>query len=192
MVNPMTIPEVNVMSKTTEQAKKAAFLPKAFQKYLNADVDSIQAEGAQVANLVAMINVNIDTLNAETIKLYLDNFASALKASGKSDDVVKVFKSRRKRILEFAIGACKAQQGKDIWKDKETNVIHLSRLATEAGSLGILYKMVGDAMKDEQDEQPEQTEAQKFKASLDKFAKAGLSKQDMIKMLNAWTPPSAE
>lgn len=175
------------MAKTTEQAKKRAFLPKAFQEYLNADVESVKAEESQVMNLVRMVNVNADKLDADVIKLYLEKFESAMKAAGKPDASIKVFKARRKRVLEFAIGALKAQKEQpELWSDKEECIIYLSRLAEESGSLNILYNKIGDVLKAEQDDKPEESDAAKVKKAFDKFLAAGHTITELTKVLNSY------
>jgi len=172
------------MAKTTEQAKKRAFLPKAFQKFLNADVESIAAEQSQVQNLVDMVLFN--DLDADIIKLYLERFESAMKSAGKPDASIKVFKARRKRVLEFAIGALKAQKANpEIWS-KEDCGLYLQRLADESGSLNILYNKIGDVLKAEDDDKPEESDAAKVKKAFDKFLAAGHTITELTKVLNAY------
>lgn len=175
------------MSKKTEQANKRAFLPKAFLKYFNADVESVAAEQSQVQNLVDMINFNLEELDAETISLYLERFESAMKSAGKPDASIKVFKARRKRVLEFVIGALKGQKANpDLWASKTDNALYLVRLADESGSLNILYNKIGDVLKAEDDDKPEESDAAKVKKAFDKFLAAGHTITELTKVLNAY------
>lgn len=175
------------MAKTTEQANKRAFLPAAYQSFLNADVDSIKAEGAQVDNLVKMVLANLETLDSEVIKLYLEKFESAAKAAGKPDASIKVFKSRRKRVLEFAIGALKGQKADpEKWSDRSANAKQLALLAQQSGSLALLYKEIGETLKAEGDDKPEESDAAKVKKAFDKFLAAGHTVAELQKILTAY------
>lgn len=142
----------------------------SYAKYLNQDVALVvESTGKQVANIVEMVNqVNLDK---ETIKSYLDEFASCLKAAGKDDNTVKALKSARKAILDFSCGLRKGQEDGKKWSIKNCKTM-LNELAKEAGSINALAKLCREAVEDEKPEEHWDF-VEKFNKLLEKAADEG-------------------
>ena len=122
-----------------------------YVKYLNRDVELVvESTGKQVDNIVEMVNqVNLDK---DSIKAYLNDFASCLKANGKDDNTVKALKSARKAILDFAHGLRKGQEDTKKWSVKNCKAM-LNEFSKEAGSINSLAKACREAVNDETPEE---------------------------------------
>ena len=141
-----------------------------YAKYLNQDVALVvESTGKQVDNIVEMVNqVNLDK---DTIKAYLSDFDSSLKAAGKDDNTVKALKSARKAILDFSCGLRKGQEDGKKWSVKNCKNM-INEFGKEAGSINALAKLCREAVNDEQDEQVWDF-VEKFNKLLEKAADEG-------------------
>lgn len=172
------------MATKTTQASKKAFLASDLSQYLNADVDGIAAGQGQVNNILDLAHHS--KLDAEQVGLYLDRFESMVKAKKLLTDAsLKVAKSQRKFILEFALGTTKLQKAKpELWEKVEHRLQVMDDNAKGTGSLSAYYRALRQVASDEGQNEPD-SPATKARHSLERMLKAGLTKADIVKILEA-------
>ncbi len=146
---------------------------------LNQDVEltMLKAKGDTSHVETLMAAVNVVNLSKDGIKEYVDGYASAVIAQGMHKDSVKVLKSNRKCILEFAAGLRKGQEDKEIW-NTENCLAMAMELGKEAGDVSGFAKACRQAVADEKPE-PEWKLDEKLAKLIEKAREEGYSDKDI-------------
>jgi hypothetical protein len=138
---------------------KIATIP--YAAFLNADVD--MSLGQQTIALNLRDAVTEGAVTVDNMKAYLADYASAMKAQGRNDDVVKNMKAQRKFVFDFAFGLRKEQKAKpEIWTP-EANIECLVIESGKAGSLTQLIKALKTLLNDEKEDPKFDFEAELIK-----------------------------
>jgi len=158
-----------------------------FDAYLNADVEStLQTQEKLTSHVENMKNlVNDVNLTKEIITAYLKAFESAVIAGGMKKESVKVLKSNRKCILEFAIGLRKGQEDKAFWTAKACKDMALG-LADGAPDIAGYAKACRQALQDEAEPKVWILE-EKLAKLIEKALEEGYSGKDIEKAFKALT-----
>ena len=131
-------------------SKKIEVATIPYAAHLNADVDMSISQQSLALNLRDAVLEGAVT--ADNFKAYLTDYASAMSAQGRNEDSVKVMKSQRKMVFDFAFGLRKEQKAApEMWTLDITKRI-LDEKAQAAGSLSQLVKLLKEAMSDEKEE----------------------------------------
>lgn len=155
-----------------------------FIKYLNADVDMSVAQQSLSLNLAEAVLSGAVT--KDNFKEYLKSYQSAMTAQGRNEDSVKVMKSQRKFIFDFAFGLRKEQKDNPEFWTADANARILEQEAANAGSLSLLIKALKSILNDEKDDAPKAFDFAAELAKLVEKAEAEGMKPNAIKSaLNA-------
>lgn len=129
-----------------------------YSKYLNQDVD--MSKGQQALSLNLRDAILSGSVTVDNFKAYLKDYESAMKAAGRNEDSVKVMKSQRKFIFDFAFGLRKEQKADPEMWTADANAQLIEAKATEAGSLSQYVKLLKETLSDEKPEKEFNFEAE--------------------------------